>query len=160
MGCHCGFRNVAKGYLAQECVVLFESRTNTARSFVLVSALWVLASWIATSPRMCASTPLSPAALIFKRYNKMKSHPYEEGFWDEELMFPGEYCVWSSVSWQSLFNGVGSRDISGAMGKYSLTRRVILLHPKTYLYSFLLIGLPVWCDDDGLHCLICHVGIA
>lgn len=80
--------------------------------------------------------------------------------WDEELMFPGEYSVWISVSWQSLFNGVGSRDISGAMGKYFLTRCVILLLPKTYLYSFLFIGLLVWCDDDGLHCLICHVGIA
>lgn len=160
MGCHCGFHNVAKDYLAQERVVLFESHTNTARSFVLVSALWVLASWIPPSPRMCASTPLSPPALIFKRYNKMKSHPYEESFGNEELIFPGEYSVWNIVSWQWLFNGVGSRDISKAMGKYSLMHFVILLLWKTYLYSFLLVGLPVWCDDDGLHSLICHVGIA
>lgn len=121
MGCHFGSRNVAKGYLAQECVVLFESHTNTARSFVLVSALWAPASWIPPSPRMCASTPLSPSALIFKRYNKAKIASIWGRLWDEELTFPEE-CA---VSWQSLFNGVGSPDISGAMGKYSLTRRVL-----------------------------------
>ncbi len=143
MGRHRGFHNVAEGYLAHKCVVLFESHTSTARSFVLVSALWVLASWIPPSPRMCASTPLSPPTLIFKRYNKMKPHPYEEGLGMKRSFWRVGCSVRNGVS------GVGSRDIFKAMSKYPLTRCVILLHPKTDLYSFLRLGLPVWCDDDG-----------
>lgn len=116
MGCHYGFHDFAKGYLAQEHVVLFESHTSTARSFVLVSALWVVASWIPSSPRVCASTPLSPPALIFKRYNKIKPHPYEEGF-----------GMWS---W-ALFHGVRSRDIFRSIGKYASPRR-----PATVMWGW------------------------
>lgn len=48
------------------------------------------------------------------------------------LFFSRECSVsGAGVSWQSLFSGVGSRDISEAVGKYPLTCCVILLLPKT-----------------------------
>lgn len=81
MVCHCGFHNVSRGYLALECVVLLGSHTSTARSVVLVPALWILSSWIPPRPRMCASTPLAPPALIFKRYNTKWNYIHMRKVW-------------------------------------------------------------------------------
>lgn len=78
-------------------------------------------------PECVLPLPSHHQHLIFKRYNKNEIASIWGRLWDEELMFPVEY----SVSWQSLFHGVGSQDISGAVAKYSLTRRVILLLPKS-----------------------------
>lgn len=133
MGCHCGFHNAAKGCLALECVVLFESHTSTARSFVLASALWVWASWIPPSPRMCASTPLSPAALTFKRYSKMKWRQIWRPLRDEALVFLG-----GKASLESHSIDVASQKISEAT--LNIPWCVSLLLPKRLSIP----SSPIW----------------
>lgn len=160
MGGLCGFHNVAGGYLAASCVVLFHSHTSTARSFVLVSASRLVASWILPSPRMCASTPLSPPAFILKRYNnkKMKLYPSVEGSGMKCSSFRGEMCFLEESLLTVIVDCVRSRDISRAMGKYLLMCSVIILLPKTYQHSVLLVGPAslVWRWWTALSHLSCR----
>lgn len=150
-----GIHNVAKSYLAWSRVVPLQSRTNAARSFVLVSALGDCCQLERTLvPEYVL--PFSPPAPDFRRYNKSKIASLHTRctFEMKSSLF------WNAVTWRSLFNGVASGDISGAVGKLFPDTPCYPFTFKTYLYSFLLVGLPVRWDDDERHCLICHVGIA
>lgn len=109
-------------------------------------------------PEFCASTPLS--ALVFKRYNNMKSHPYEEGSGMKSSCFQGRilygtvsrdsHCLMVSL-WRIIL------DISGTVGKYSLTRCVILFFffpPCRALSVFLPPRGPCQVDVMMMNCTV------
>lgn len=162
MGCYCGFQKCCQGLFGTwVCCPAWEPYQHSQELCPCVGFVSSCQLDLAQSQSVCFHSPLTTSSHFQEvGFNKTKLHPYEEGFGKGELMFPGEYSSWNSVSGLSLFNGVGWQDMSAARGKYSKCRAVLSSYfQKPNLYSFVLVGLPRWCDDDELHCLICHVGI-